>query len=336
MTPRGTVGGVRPDRATLAGAGSTFFAPLVVEWARLYRVDTPGVTVDYAPVGSDSGIARLVDGDVDFAVSEVPLNPAELRAAGGEDDVIQLPVAGGPVVLAYNLKGVEGLRLSAEALAGIFDGRITRWDDPVLRAANPGVALPSTAVTPVHRADPSGTTVVFTEYLRQAVDRWPLGVARRVGFPRGLAVTGADGVARAVQRTSGAVGYTSAVAAARVAVASAAVQNRAGRFVVPTVATAGAALDGATGADAGLAVFVPPDLDGPAVYPIVAFTHLVFRLAPEQATGEPAALRHFAAWILSEGQRSAEAVGYLPVPYSIQLRSYEALQAGSTRPIQRD
>jgi len=331
MTPSGDTGGTIADKARLTGAGSTFLGPLMAEWARLYSIDAPGVTMDYFPVGSEIGIGRLITDEVDFAISEIPLNPKELQGAGGGEAVIQAPVAAGAVGLAFNLEGVEALSLSADVLAAAFSGRITRWNDPAIAADNPGRTLPGTALTPVFRSDPAASTVVFTEYLRRNAKAWPLGVSRVVGFPRGLAASGSDGVARAVKRTPGAIGYTSAVAARREGSPLAMVANRSGAFVAPGPSGVRAALDGATGADEGLALFVPATLEGPAVYPVVAVSHLVFRVDEDGADAE--ALGNFASWILTEGQRSAESVGYFPVPYAIQLRTYEALKARSTKPI---
>ncbi|MGQ0743370.1 MAG: phosphate ABC transporter substrate-binding protein PstS [Acidimicrobiales bacterium] len=363
---RGPVDTLAPPPVGIEGATSSFMAPLVTQWVERYRQTFPTATVGFDVTGSGQALGALSRAEVDFAVSGQPLDPAELTRAGGADRVIQLPVAGGALALAYRLEGIERLSLSADSIAGIFSGRIRRWNDPALATDNPGQTLPNRVITPLHRSDPSATTVVLTEYLRRgAPDRWSLGVARRIAFPVGTAVAGEVAMGREVARTEGAIGYLAAPAAVVAGLRTAAVANAAGRFISPTTAATFAALDAATGADAGLAVFVPPDQMGPAAYPMVLVGHFDFVLpasppglvgdlrnrgvADDAGQGPPAAaaaargevvrgderwraVASLAAWVLTEGQRVTETAGYVPLPQALQQRSLEALAAGRTRP----
>jgi phosphate transport system substrate-binding protein len=210
---RGRTGGApvagAGDRATLSGAGATFPATLVQEWIKHYSTLAPGVTVNYQPIGSGAGIQQLTARTVDFAGSDVPLKESEVAASGGPGAVVQIPWTAGGVAVAYNLPGVGALRLSPRALAGIFAGRITRWNDPAIKADNPDAPLPASGIQVVHRSDGSGTTNVFTDYLKAvAPDIWTYPSGK--DWPAGTAGTGAkgsDGVTAAVKQSTGAIGY---------------------------------------------------------------------------------------------------------------------------------
>jgi phosphate transport system substrate-binding protein len=305
------------DHATLSGAGATFPATLVQEWIKQYRSVAPGVTVNYQPVGSGAGIQQLTAKTVDFAGSDVTLKDSEKAATGGPGSVVQVPWVAGGLAVEYNLAEVKGLRLSPGALAAIFAGSITRWDDPAVRADNPGVRLPASGIQVVHRADGSGTTQVFTEYLKAvAPDVWAFPVGK--DWPAGTAGTGAkgsDGVTAAVKQSTGAIGYAELSFPHQAGLGIVAVRNRAGQYVTPTAAGISAALGSATvNPDMTLRVdYVPA---GAGAYPISTASYLMYyRSAEDEA--KLAALKHFAAWALTQGQRLSEGLDYAPLPQSV-------------------
>jgi phosphate transport system substrate-binding protein len=318
------------DRASLAGAGSTFAATMVEEWARLYRTPAPGVAIAYEPTGSVAGVRRVSTGAADFAVTEVPMS-AEEQLAAGSGRAIQVPLAGGAVVVAYNLPGVEGLRLAEDTLARIFSGAVTRWDHPMVRRDNPDRLLPSTAVVAVHRSDASGTTQAFARYLATAGPAvWTAGTGASVDWPGGRDAVGSAGVVASVAGTAGAVGYVAAGPARAASLQLASLRNPAGSFVAPTPAAVDAALLGATGFADNLTLTVPPQRDVATAYPIAAISHLVFLEglpAPKQD-----ALRHFAEWVLMEGQRSTDRMGYAPLPLPLLVRTLEGVLGGGLQP----
>lgn len=318
------------DRATVAGAGSTFATAMVDEWVRLYRTRAPAVGIRYEPIGSAAGIGRLVAGRSDFALSEVPLTAQEQQAAGW-DEVVQVPVLGGAVAVVYNLPGVADVRLSEETLARIFSGGITRWDNAAIKRENPGVELPATPIATVHRSDAAGTTLAFTRYLATAgSDTWSATPAMSVTWPVGKDAAGSAGVLAAVGGTAGAIGYVSAGQAQGTSLQTALLRNASGSFVGPTALAVDTALIGASGVDEDLTLRVPARLASPMAYPIAAITHLIFPV--NLPADKDAALRHFAEWILSEGQRSAARFGFAPLPLPLLVRTLEGLQNGGTKP----
>jgi phosphate transport system substrate-binding protein len=318
------VAGAR-DHATLSGAGSTFVSTIVQEWTKQYRAAAPGVTINYQPVGSGAGIQQLTSKTVDFAGSDVTLKPEEQRATGGAGAVAQVPWVAGGIAVEYNLPEVKDLKLSADTLAGIFAGRITNWAAAEVKADNSGASLPSTPIQVVHRSDGSGTTQVFTEYLEAvASGAWTAGSGKDVQWPAGSGAKGSDGVTAAVKQSTGAIGYSEVSFPKQAGLGIASVENKAGRFVTPTASAVTAALGSAT---------VSPDLtlkldyapDDAAAYPISTATYLLFYTSgSDPAKG--AALRHFAQWALSDGQRMAESLDYAPMPPSILGPALDAVK----------
>lgn len=318
------------DRATVAGAGSTFATAMVDEWVRQYRTHAPGVDIRYEPIGSGAGIGRLVAGRSDFALSEVPLTAQEQQLAGW-DETVQVPVLGGAVAVVYNLPGVADVRLSEETLARIFSGGITRWDNAAIKRDNPGVELPSTPIATVHRSDASGTTLAFTRYLATAgSDTWSQTPALSVNWPVGREAAGSAGVLAAVTGSAGAIGYVSAGQARTMSLQMAQLRNASGSFVAPTALAVDTAMIGASGVDEDLTLRIPVRLASPMAYPITAITHLVFPVG--LPADKDVALRHFAEWILTEGQRSATRLGFAPLPLPLLVRTLEGLQNGGTKP----
>ncbi len=314
------------DSATLSGAGATFPATIVQEWIKQYRSLAPGVTVNYQPIGSGAGIQQLTSRTVDFAGSDVPLKDSEVEATGGPGAVVQVPWTAGGVAVEYNLPGLERLRMTPEALAGIFAGRITRWNDPAIAGENPSAALPASGIQVVHRSDGSGTTQVFTDYLKAvapAVWNFPSGK----DWPAGTAGTGAkgsDGVTAAVKQSVGAIGYAEPSFPKQAQLGIATVRNQAGRFVGPDAGAVSAALAAATVTPEGTLElnFTPAD---PVAYPISSASYLMFyRTVSDQA--RVVALKHFAAWVLTEGQDLAEELDYAPLPRPVQVTALGAVK----------
>ncbi len=319
------------DDAALAGSGATFVEPLVREWVRRYRSVAPGVTISYeatsSPPATDRFLAALRGGagGADFFTSDMPLPEADQAALGGPQEFVYVPWATGAIVAAHNLREVPELRLSSATLAGILSGRITRWDDPAVQADNRGVRLPSQAVTVVYRSDPSGTTSVLSAYLDTVVPgSWSLGQGERLSFPRGQGVRGSEAVAATVARTPGAIGYVQLAHARQAGLNVALLGNYVGRFVGPTPAAVNAAFAGANFRPFSNMVDLLFTPEAPGAYPLVAVNYLMIprgRAEPAKA----AALRHFATWAMSEGQRYAEGLGYLRLPGHFATRSLAAV-----------
>jgi len=314
------------DVATLSGAGATFPATLVQEWIKEYSALAPGVTINYQPIGSGAGIQQLTSKTVDFAGSDVPLKESEVAATGGPGAVAQIPWTAGGVAVEYNLAGVTGLRLTPAALAGIFAGTITRWSDPAIKAENPDVALPASGIQVVHRSDGSGTTQVFTDYLKAVAPQvwtfpsgkdWPAGTA-------GTGAKGSDGVTAAVKQSVGAIGYAEPSYPKQAQLGIATIRNEAGRFVGPDAEAVSAALASATvNADGTLKLnFAPVNA---LAYPISSASYLMFHRAGSDPAKE-AALKHFAAWALADGQGLAEGLDYAPLPEPVQVTALGAVK----------
>jgi len=299
----------------LTGAGATFPYPLYAKWFSDYAKAT-GVRINYQSIGSGGGLRQLAEGTVDFGASESPVLDPDLAAAGGH--VLFFPTVAGAIAITYHLPDVaRPLRLSGEALADVFLGRITRWNDPRLAALNPGVRLPATDVVVVYRSDGSGTTYVFTKYLAARSRAWASGpgTGLQVRWPVGLGGKGNEGVAGTVKQTPGAVGYVELAYAKQNRLPIAAVRNRAGNFVLPSVETVAAAVDAVVDT-------LPPESDyrvsivdapGPNAYPISSFTWLVVH--EQQADSvKGSAIVDFIRWAVERGDPQARTLYYAPLP----------------------
>lgn len=301
------------DRATISGAGSTFVAPILQEWIEQYRRVAPGVKVDYRATGSVAGVRQLESDAVDFATSELPLTGPQQARAGGMQGLIQLPWIAGGVAVAYNLPNVSGLKLSGTTLAGVFTGEVVAWNDPLILADNPGVALPAAPITAVHRSDPSGTTQAFAGFLeRAAPERWPLGSGATVRWPGGTSAEGSDAVVAALKQKAGSVGYVGYAHARDADVSTASVENGAGRFVAPGVEAINGAVSGGTP-------------ESPGAYPISMASYVALPSTVKDPS-KHTALCHFVEWVLTEGQRSAERRHYAPLPHELLVSALSEVQ----------
>ena len=310
---------------TISGAGATFPLAIVQQWIKDYGAVCPGATVAYQPVGSGAGIQQLIAGTVDFGASDTVMTPEEQQAAErARGPVLHVPWTAGGVAVVYNLPAVGDLRLRPEVVAGIFAGRITRWDDPALTADNSQASLPSAPIQVVHRSDGSGTTHVFTSYLTAvAPNVWTGGADKDVAWPTGQGAKGSDGVTAIVKQTEGAITYAEVSFAAAGGLGVASVRNSAGRFVRPTPAGVTAALDDAR---------VPSDLrvevtflpESPDAYPISTATWALVQARPSNPE-RGALIRSFLLYALGPGQQAAARLSYAPLPRALAVRAQAAV-----------
>jgi phosphate transport system substrate-binding protein len=299
--------------AALTGAGATFPYPIYSKWFDTYREQT-GVAINYQSIGSGAGIQQLKAGTVDFGASDAPLSDEQLSTM--PRPVVHIPTVGGAVVLAYNLPQLaRPLRLDSDAVAGIFLGTITKWNDPPLVKLNPGVTLPATAILPAHRSDGSGTTNIFTTWLSKVSASWKsqVGANTSVNWPAGVGSKGNDGVAGVVRQTPGAIGYVELAFARQNQLSMALLRNRAGQFVEPTLASILAAID-ASAAALEKDVRTPTvDAPGQDSYPIAALTFLlVYQDQPDARKAKQ--LVDFIAWAIHDGQSLAAPLDYATLP----------------------
>ncbi len=256
-----TTTGSSSSSATISGAGSTFAAPVYEQWGS--SLSSSGLTVNYQAVGSGAGITSLESKTVDFGASDPPLKPADEEAiAKNGSPAVQIPMFLGAITVSYNLPGVKaGLKLDGKTIADIYLGKVKTWNDPEIKALNPGVSLPSTPITVIHRSDSSGTTDGFTGFLAKVDPEWKskVGEGKTVQWPTGTGAKGNAGVAGAVQQTTGAVGYVEQAYALKHNSPYASVKNKAGNFVAPTLASTSAAAEGVTvPANLGIKISNPP------------------------------------------------------------------------------
>jgi phosphate transport system substrate-binding protein len=298
---------------TLQGSGASFPAPVYSRWFREFSSKNPDVRVNYQSTGSGAGIKAFIAGQTDFGASDAAMTDEEIKEAGG--NVVLLPVTAGHIVLAYNLTDVAELKLPREAYAGIFLGEITKWNDKKIAAANPGVKLPDLAITPVNRSDGSGTTFVFTQHLAAVSEKWKAGPGpgKSVSWPAKAAIGGAknDGVAALIQRTPGAIGYIEYVFAATSKQPVAQLQNKAGKFVAPTLEAAKAAL-AKVELPADLRAWVT-DPEGDDAYPIATYTWILAKKKyADKAKAD--AMKQLLKWCLAEGQTLSASLHYIALP----------------------
>jgi phosphate transport system substrate-binding protein len=296
------------DKLLINGAGATFPAPLYSKWFSDYNKLNPDVQINYQSIGSGGGIKQITEKTVDFGATDAPMSDAEMEKAPG---IQHIPTVMGAVVIVANLPGVKELKLTPETLAGIFLGKITKWNDPALAKENKG--LPDTAITVAHRSDGSGTTAVFTDYLAKVSPEWKSGpgAGKSVSWPVGLGGKGNEGVTGIVKQTEGAVGYIELAYANQNKLAPAELKNKAGQFVKPSLESVSEAAAGVEMPD-DYRVSIT-DAKGKGSWPIAAFTYLlVYRDQQDGPKGQ--ALLKFIWWAEHEGQKSAPSLDYAPLP----------------------
>jgi len=296
----------------LNGAGATFPFPLYSKWFSDYSKAT-GVNINYQSIGSGGGIRQLLDKTVDFGASDAPMNDEQLAKA--TPSIIHIPTVLGAVVLTYNIPGVtQSLDLTPEVIAGIYLGKITKWNDPAIAGMNKGVVLPDLPILAAYRSDGSGTTAVFTDYLAKVSPDWKstVGNGTSVKWPVGLGGKGNEGVTGLIKQSPGSIGYVELVYAESNKLPFAKVKNSSGKFVTPSPATITAAAAGAVKempADFRVSITNAP---GKEAYPISSFTYLlVYRQMPGE---KGAAFVKFLNWAVTDGQKTASTLSYAPLP----------------------
>ncbi|MBV8359036.1 MAG: phosphate ABC transporter substrate-binding protein PstS [Deltaproteobacteria bacterium] len=310
------------DAVTLQGTGATFPAPLYQRWFTEYNKQHPNVQINYQALGSGAGIKQFQQNLVDFGASDAAMTDAEMARV--KNGVVLLPMTAGAIVLAYNLPNISDLKLSRDAYAGIFLGKITSWNDPAITKANPGVNLPDTKITVVSRSDGSGTTFVFTSHLSAISDEWKNGpgAGKSVNFPVGVAGKGNPGVSALIKQTPGAIGYVEYGYAVQANMPMALLENKSGKYVKA---------DLNSGKDALANVQLPENLRawvtdpaGPDSYPIVTYTWLLlYKKYQNSKTAD--ALKSVIKYSLTQGQSFSADLGYIPLPGNVVDADMKAL-----------
>jgi phosphate transport system substrate-binding protein len=312
-----------PAATQLQGAGATFPAPLYLRWIAEYTKANPDVQINYQAIGSGAGIKQFTQNLVSFGASDAAMTDKEIAAV--KQGVVLIPATAGSIVLAYNLPGVDNLKLSRDAYVGIFLGKITKWSDPAITKTNEGTKLPNIGITACERSDGSGTNFVFTKHLSAISPAFndAVGFGTSVTWPTGVAGKGNDGVTALIKQTPGAIGYVEYGYAQHNKLPFAALQNKAGEFVTATTASGEATL-ATTQFPEGLLRAWPSDPDGKDSYPIATFTWLlVYKKYDNAPIGE--AVKKFITFGLTDGQKFAEDLGYIPLPKEIVDKSMAAL-----------
>jgi len=302
-------------QTTISGAGATFPYPIYAKWAAEYAKQT-GVQLNYQSIGSGGGIAQIKAKTVDFGASDAPLLQKELAAA----DLIQWPMVMGGVVPVLNVTGIApgDLELPPALLADIFLGKVTKWNDPQIAKANPGVTLPDLAIAVVHRADASGTTWIFTNYLDKVSPDWhsKVGTSTAVEWPAGVGGKGNEGVAGYVQRLDGSIGYVEYAYCLQNKMTYAKLRNAAGNFVSPTSAAFQAAAANGDWKHAPGFYLVLTDQPGKESWPITGATFILFHREQPDAAKAKAVLSFF-KWCYANGAKAAEELDYVPMPVNV-------------------
>ena len=304
--------GAKSNDTTIAGAGSTFVAPLVSAWTPALGTAF-GYTVQYSPVGSGAGIAAITNHQVDFGASDAPLSPDQRTACG---DCVQIPWALSAMAIAYNVPGAPvHVNLNGATISRIFLGQITNWNDAAIKALNPGASLPDLKITPVFRSDGSGSSYALTDYLASVNGEWrsKIGVSTQPAFPAGQGAKGSSGVAGLISRTSGAIGYVDVAYAIKNHIRFAAVRNRAGKFLYPSLRRIQAAAAAFPKVPASNEMhIVDPPKSAALAYPISTYTYVIVH---KQST-HAAELRKLIFWTLTQGQGSQFAAKLTFAPLS--------------------
>lgn len=313
----------------LTGAGASFPNPIYQKWIDEYQKAHPGVTINYQSVGSGAGIRQVTEGTVDFGASDLPMTEEQIAAFKTKQgtDILHFPTVLGAVVPIYNVPGVAGgLKFTGEALAGIFLGTITKWNDKAIASVNPGVKLPAADIVVAHRSDASGTTGCWTDYLSKVSADWKskVGVGTSVNWPTGLGGAQNPGVAGLVKQTEGSIGYVELIYAIQNNISFGSVKNAAGEFVT-------ASLAGVSAAAAGAAANMPNDFrvsitnaPGKAAYPISTFTWLLIPAKIKDASKQKA-ITEFLRWMMTDAQKMTEGLSYAPLPKPVVDKEMKAI-----------
>jgi phosphate transport system substrate-binding protein len=316
--------GAKQSGGSLVGAGSSFVAPLVSAWTP--KVDSAfGLKVTYGPIGSGGGIQQIINRTVDFGASDAPLTPDQFAACKG---CVQIPWALSATSIAYRGDSLPNhIRLDGNAVAGIFLGRIKKWNDPAIKSLNKGKNLPDLQITVIHRSDNSGTTYNLTEYLNSVSRQWKSGVGKGVAvdWPVGVGARGSSGVSAALSQTNGGITYVDVAYSLKNHFKFAAIKNRAGVFQLPglrAIAAAGATILRVAPNNGGISI-VNPAKRQPLAYPICTFTYVI---VPKE-TSKAKELKQFVRWALTAGQASGPRLLFSPIPKVVLKASIKTLNS---------
>ncbi len=316
-------------QTTLNGAGATFPYPMYSKWFSEYHKLHPDVQVNYQSIGSGGGIRQVTEGTVDFGASDMPMTDGQLAEAQGKvkTKVLNLPSVLGAVVPAYNIPGVSGeVKFTPDSLAGIFLGKITKWNDKAITSANPGVNFPDKDIIVVHRSDGSGTTFIWTDYLSKISGDWKnqVGSGTSVRWPIGLGGKGNEGVAGSIRQLQGSIGYVELIYAVQNNIPFGSVRNAGGAFLKASLegVTAAAATAPKMPADFRVSITNAPGKDA---YPISSFTWLLIPAQSKDAA-KGKILADFLNWMVTDGQKMTAALSYAPLPESVVQKEKEAIK----------
>ena len=315
------------NNVTISGAGSTFINPVMTRWTADFSKLHPNIYINYQSIGSGAGIQQVKAKTVDFGASDAALSDQQMSTM---EPVIQIPESAGPVCITYNLPGLtDPLRLSSDALAGIFLGKIKTWTDPLLAKDNPGVKLPKLPVVVSHRSEASGTTSIFTTYLAAVSPDWAekVGKGTAVSWPVGIGGKGSEGVTGNIRNTPGAIGYVELSYAQQNHLPTVAMENAAGQYVQPTAAGTTAAIAAYTAqlTQDPRSPIVNPPASALDAYPISGLTFLIIpKDGPDKA--KRTALKQFAEYMITDGQATAGGLNYAPLPDGVKQYDQQQLQ----------
>jgi phosphate transport system substrate-binding protein len=318
--------GSGPQSVSINGAGSTFVYPVMSHWTSAYGQSHPNTRINYQSIGSGGGVEQVKAGTVDFGASDYALPD---QALASMKPVLQIPESAGPVCITYNLPQLQQpLQLSAEVIAGIFLGKITSWQDPLLKKDNPGVSLPTTSIAVAHRTDGSGTTAAFTTYLSSVSPEWKsrVGQGGSVLWPTGVGGKGSEGVTQQVRQSPGSIGYVELTYAQQNKLPVASIKNQAGKYIQPSTGSTTAAISGYAAAlskDPRTPIVNPP-ASAPDAYPISTLTFLII---PKDGgdSAKRSALKAFVQYIVGPGQATAGQLNYAPLPDSVKQYDQQML-----------
>lgn len=330
LTGLGLIGAVMAQGSlSITGAGATFPYPMYSKWFDEYHKKNPSLEINYQSIGSGGGIKQVTEGTVDFGASDGPMSDEQLKAYKDKHGfaVLHFPTVLGADVPTYNLPGVSGeLNFTPEALAGIFLGKITRWNDPVIAGPNKDVNLPANDIIVIHRAESSGTTYIWTDYLSKVSEEWKTRVGKNtaVNWPVGLGGQGNEGVSGLVKQTPNSIGYVELIYAIQNKMPYGRVRNSSGAFIKADLASVTAAAAGAAQnmpADFRVSITNAPGKDA---YPISSFTWLLIPSKFSDASKRDA-IKGFVSWMLGEGQNYTEALSYARLPKEVVAMEKKAL-----------
>ena len=290
------------------GAGATFPYPLYSKWFSLYNEANPDVQFNYQAIGSGGGIRQLIKQTVDFGASDAPMKAKDHKKSSWK--IRHIPTVLGAVSVSYNLPGIKkNLKIDGSTLAGIFLGEIKKWDDPSIAALNPGVPLPKSPILIVRRADGSGTTAIFSDYLSTVSPRWEkqVGRGKTLRWPVGVGAKGNDGVAAQIKNNRGAIGYIELAYSHKIGLPVAALKNQAGYFVLPTIQSISYSAENISDVGDGISIV---NASGKSIYPISAFTYILLPVKHAKINH----LKKFLQWVLTDGQNHASELHYAPLP----------------------